>query len=79
MFSRPLRLAVALTLVVVGARWIINTNPWSGPTLTRLSETHGVHLNDWVSFACWFAAALVASPEVARTPIAALLRRAPLD
>ncbi len=79
MLLRPVRLSVALTLVVVGLRWIVNTNPWSGPTLIRLSETHGVHLNDWVSFACWSAAVLIASPRLAQTPIPALLRRTPLD
>jgi hypothetical protein len=77
--SRPVRLATALTLVVFGLRWIINTNPWSGPTILRLSETHGVHLNDWVSFVCWGAAALLTSPRIARTPILALLRRSALD
>ena len=79
MLSRPVRLAIALTLAVVGLRWLVNTNPWSGPTLLRLSQTHGVHLNDWVSFVCWFAAALVATPVVARTPALALFRRAPRD
>jgi hypothetical protein len=34
-----------------------------------------VHLNDWVSFVCWSAAALLVSPRLATTPIPALLRR----
>ncbi len=79
MSYRPLRLAVALTLVVVGMRWIVNTNPWSGPTIVSLSATHGVHLNDWVSFVCWSAAALLVSPRLATTPIPALLRRTRVD
>ncbi|MFN8021318.1 MAG: hypothetical protein U0Q03_07305 [Acidimicrobiales bacterium] len=74
MFSRPLRLSIALLLVVAGVRWIVNTNPWSGPTLLRLSATHGVHLNDWVSFVLWGVALLVASPRLVRRPIPALLR-----
>jgi Na+/H+ antiporter NhaC len=50
-------------LVVVGVRWIVNTNPWSGPTVLSLSTTHGVHLNDWVSFVLWAVALLVAAPR----------------
>lgn len=75
MFSRPLRLSIALLLVVAGVRWIVNTNPWSGPTVLSLSTTHGVHLNDWVSFVLWAVALLVAAPRVARRPIPALLHR----
>jgi hypothetical protein len=73
--SRPVRLSIALLLVAAGVRWIVNTNPWSGPTLLRLSATHGVHLNDWVSFVFWAVALVVASPSLARRPIPALLRR----
>ena len=69
MSYRPLRLAVALTLVVVGLRWIVNTNPWSGPTVASLSATHGVHLNDWLTFVLWYASILVARPQWARLVI----------
>jgi Mg2+/citrate symporter len=73
--NRSVRLSVALFLVVVGLRWIVNTNPWSGPTVLELSATHGVHLNDWVSLVCWAAAGLLVWPRLATTPIPALLRR----
>lgn len=73
--NRPIRLSVALFLVVVGLRWIVNTNPWSGPTVLELTPTHGVHLNDWVSLVCWAAAGLLVAPRFATRPIPALLRR----
>jgi hypothetical protein len=79
---RPLRLTMALALVLLGLRWIINTNPWSGPTILRLAEGHGVHLNDWVSFVCWAAAAMLVWPNLASTNLAALpqfARRHPSD
>jgi hypothetical protein len=60
--SRLLRLSFALVLVVVGLRWIVDSNPWSGPTVLEISASHGVHLNDWVSFACWALAVAVAVP-----------------
>ena len=78
MTSRPVRLSIAMLFVVVGVRWIVNSNPWSGPTLVRLSATHGVHLNDWFSFACWAAAALLVYPRLAQRQFPAMLRRAPL-
>ena len=71
----PARLAGALLLVAVGLRWIVNTNPWSGPTIVRLTATNGVHLNDWVSFVCWVAAALVAFPQWASTSMTTLPAR----
>ena len=59
-----LRLAIAALAVVAGVRWIVNSNPWSGPVLITLSPDHGVHLNDWVSFALWFVAAAVGAPAL---------------
>ena len=52
---------------------------WSGPTVASLSATHGVHLNDWVSFVCWSGAALLVSPRLAGAPVPALLRRSRVD
>lgn len=76
MLSRPVRLSIALFLVVAGLRWIVNHHPWSGPIVLPLSDTHAVHLNDWVTFALWGAAALVARPSLARRRIPLLARRA---
>ena len=53
MSRRPFRIAIAATLYTVGVGWIVDTKPWSGPTVLSLSETHGVHMNDWVTFALW--------------------------
>ena len=57
-----MRIVVALTLLMSGLAWIVNTNPWSGPTVVRFSETHGVHVNDWLTVMLWTAAAVVTSP-----------------
>lgn len=57
-----LRLTVAAALVLLGMQWIIDTNPWSGPTVVRFTATHGVHTNDWVTIALWSAAVLIAYP-----------------
>lgn len=75
MLNRPVRLSIAAFLVVLGLRWIVNHHPWSGPIVLPLTETHAVHLNDWVSFVCWAGAALLIRPQLARTPIPAPLRR----
>ena len=53
---------LALAMVLAGARWVIDTNPWSGPTVLRFSEAHGVHTNDWVTLLLWSAAGVVACP-----------------
>ena len=79
---RPLRLTLAFALALMGLRWIINSNPWSGPTILRLAEGHGVHLNDWVSFVCWGAAALLVWPNLLTTNLTVplqLARRHPAD
>jgi hypothetical protein len=57
-----IRVLTALTCAVAGLAWIVNSNPWSGPTLLRLSETHGVHANDWFTFALWAAGLVVVAP-----------------
>ncbi|MCB0998486.1 MAG: hypothetical protein R2713_07380 [Ilumatobacteraceae bacterium] len=75
MLTRPVRWSIALFLVVAGLRWIVNHNPWSGPIVLTLSSTHAVHLNDWVTFVLWGAAALVARPGLARRRIPVLVRR----
>ncbi len=62
MTRHPGRLVGALTLLLVGLRWIINSNPWSGPVVAQLSATHGVHLNDWLSFAAWGGALALVYP-----------------
>ena len=56
------RLAVALVLLLAGLRWIVNSNPWSGPVVMSLSPTHGVHTNDWLTFALWTVSLLLACP-----------------
>ncbi|MFN6122588.1 MAG: hypothetical protein ACK5CE_23505 [Actinomycetes bacterium] len=68
--SRSFRLAAALALTLVGLRWIVNTNPWSGPTVLHLAEGHGVHLNDWVTLVCWAAAAMLVWPRLAAVRLA---------
>jgi len=62
MSRNPVRFAFAATLSVVGLAWVINTNPWSGPTLVRFTATHGVHANDWVTLALWGAAVVTMFP-----------------
>ncbi|MBI5087743.1 MAG: hypothetical protein HZB15_02425 [Actinobacteria bacterium] len=57
-----IRLLTALTCGVAGVAWIVNSNPWSGPTLLRLSESHGVHANDWFTFALWAVGLAFAAP-----------------
>lgn len=59
----PLRIALALTLVMSGLAWIVTTHPWSGPTVLAFSETHGVHMNDWLTVVLWAAAVAVARPS----------------
>ncbi len=66
MLSRPLRVSIALVFAIAGLRWIVNSNPWSGPTVLELSDSHGVHLNDWVSFVCWGVALAIAAPQRTR-------------
>ena len=62
MSRNPFRIAFAATLYVVGLVWIINTNPWSGPTLMRFTQTHGVHSNDWVTLSLWGVAIVTMFP-----------------
>jgi hypothetical protein len=62
MTKRADHFAAALVLFALGLRWIVNSNPWSGPVLMRLSPTHGVHANDWFTFALWTVALLLACP-----------------
>ena len=61
---RPFRIAIAATLYTLGVGWIVDTNPWSGPTVLGLSETHGVHMNDWVTFALWSVAVVTMFPTL---------------
>jgi hypothetical protein len=68
MSRNPLRIAVASALYVLGLGWIVNSNPWSGPTLIHLSESHGVHMNDWVTFALWTFAVAVLFPAYSAGP-----------
>lgn len=56
------RIAVAIALLTAGLRWVIDSNPWSGPLVIRLSPTHGVHVNDWLSIVLWTGAVLSACP-----------------
>jgi hypothetical protein len=64
MSRHPLRIAIAATLYTVGVGWVVDTNPWSGPTLVRFSETHGLHSNDWVTLALWAAAVATMCPAL---------------
>lgn len=57
-----LRLTVVAMFAAAGLRWIVNSNPWSGPVLVQLSPSHGVHLNDWLTFVLWGIGAWVAAP-----------------
>ena len=57
-----LRLVVAALLAAAGLRWIIDSNAWSGPVLMSVDADHGVHLNDWLTFALWAASWWVAAP-----------------
>ena len=61
-------------LALAGLRWIVDSNPWSGPTVLELSDSHGVHLNDWVSFVCWGVALAVAAPQRTRALVMAPAR-----
>jgi hypothetical protein len=56
------RLATALVLLAAGMRWIIDSNPMSGPVVMRLSDTHGVHVNDWLSIVLWSVSLLLVCP-----------------
>ena len=61
---RPLRLLIALGLVLAGIRWVIDSNPLSGPVVMTLSATHGIHTNDWFTLVLWAGAVLVAVPSL---------------
>jgi hypothetical protein len=78
MSRHPVRLATAATLLMSGLAWIVNSNPLSGPTVVRLSETHGVHSNDWLTFVLWGTAIVVACPAATTTSLRRL-RRASID
>jgi hypothetical protein len=69
MSRHPARLTLAALLALIGLRWIVNSNPWSGPTVLTLSDSHGVHMNDWFSYVCWTAAVLVAMPQRTATVV----------
>jgi hypothetical protein len=43
------RIALLIASIAAGLRWIWNSNEWSGPVVVRLTQAHGVHLNDWVA------------------------------
>lgn len=62
MTRSPIRVAVAVVMVLAGTRWVIDTNPWSGPTVVRFTETHGLHVNDWVTIVLWSGAAMTLAP-----------------
>jgi hypothetical protein len=62
MSRRPLRWLLGLVVALAGLRWIWNSNRFSGPVLLRLSATHGVHANDWLSLLAWGAAFVVVCP-----------------
>lgn len=66
-----------MALVLAGLRWIIDSNPLSGPVVLRLSATHGIHTNDWLTFVLWAAALVVAAPSVlsSRRSVELQLRR----
>lgn len=64
MTVRPLRLLIALGLVLAGIRWLIDSNPLSGPVVMTLSATHGIHTNDWFALVLWAGAVLVAVPSL---------------
>jgi len=78
MSRHPVRLLVAVALLLGGLRWIWNSNEWSGPVLMTLSPSHGVHLNDWLTFVLWAVAFAVACPMWARM-LAQRTRRAVAD
>lgn len=63
------RTSGALVLVLAGARWVYESNPWSGPVLVRVTLDHGVHLNDWLTPVLWYAAILLVRPHWARLVI----------
>ena len=60
MRTRTIELVLAAALMAAGVRWLWNSNPWSGPTVLTLSEGHGVHLHDWLSFVLWYCGASLA-------------------
>jgi hypothetical protein len=64
MSRHPFRIAIAATLYTLGVGWIVDTNPWSGPTLVSFTATHGVHTNDWVTFALWGVAVVTMFPTL---------------
>lgn len=68
MSRNPLRIVIASALYALGLGWIVDSNSWSGPTLIRLSESHGVHMNDWVTFALWTLAIAVILPAYSAGP-----------
>jgi len=64
---RPLRLLIALGLVLAGIRWVVDSNPLSGPVVMTLSATHGLHTNDWLTLVLWAGAVFVAVPSLLPT------------
>ncbi len=48
---------------MLGLAWIVNANPFSGPTVVRFNQSHGVHTNDWLTLGLWGAAIVVAFPS----------------
>lgn len=56
------RFAAALVLVVLGARFVVNANAFSGPVVMTLTRTHGLHANDGITLALWIAAARLIEP-----------------
>lgn len=62
MLRSALRLVTAFVLAAAGLLWIVDSNRWSGPVVLRLSETHGVHSNDWLSFVLWALSVMVVAP-----------------
>lgn len=75
---RPLRLLLALSLVLAGLRWVIDSNPLSGPVVMTLSASHGIHTNDWFTLVLWAVAAVVAFPSLLESRREAPLRRLPV-
>jgi hypothetical protein len=74
MTRQPLRIVLASLLYLAGLVWIVNSNPWSGPVLVKFTQSHGVHMNDWFTFALWFGAVMAAVPDWANTTIRLPLR-----
>jgi len=69
MLHRLARVSMSMVLVAAGLRWIVDSNPWSGPVIIYFTRSHGVHLNDWLTFVLWYASILVARPQWARLVI----------